>query len=193
MVTALQERPALDGPSSYLKYLPAIYSESEFMGRFLLIFESILGPLESVVDNLAYYFDPDTTPEELLPWLASWLKIVLDESWPLARRREFVRAAPRLFQWRGTRRGLKEMLRLATGVEPAIVENFGTLTLGPQSLLGRNTLLGNGQPHTFSVTLKVDAPSQVNAALVKAIIEMEKPAHTAYSLQIMAADAAIPA
>ena len=110
MVVATREEAAARTPlatmSTYLKFLPAIYSESDFLGRFLMIFESIMGPLEGMSDNLKYYFDPGTTPSELLPWLASWIDLVLDESWPLERRRRLVKSAVELYQWRGTRHGL---------------------------------------------------------------------------------------
>ena len=101
----------ISAQGSYLKYLPAIYSESDFMGRFLMIFESVLGPLESMIDNMAYYWDPGISPEELLPWLASWLGLDIDSSWPVERRRELVRSADYLFRCRGTRRALREFLR----------------------------------------------------------------------------------
>ena len=68
MVVANRPASALSQRSSYLKYLPALYADSDFMGRFLMIFESIQGPIEDVINNIAYYFDPDTTPDELLPW-----------------------------------------------------------------------------------------------------------------------------
>jgi len=38
----------------------------EFIGRFLLIFENILKPIEKMVDNLAFYLDPLTSPAALL-------------------------------------------------------------------------------------------------------------------------------
>ncbi len=193
MVLAVRESAAsesgeaadLTSRSSYLKYLPALYSESDFMGRFLMIFESVLGPIEGMIDNLAYYFDPYTTPEELLPWLASWMKLGLDERMPVPLRRELVKSAAQLFQWRGTRRGLREYLRLATGVEPEITEDFGGIVLGEQSMLGRTTVLGDGNPHTFTVTFAVEDPDSLDLDRVRAIIDMEKPAHTGYSLKVV--------
>ena len=41
MVVATRELTALSQRSSYTKYLPAIYADSDFMGRFLMIFESV--------------------------------------------------------------------------------------------------------------------------------------------------------
>ena len=59
---ALQEITA--SASNYLNYLPGIYAEDSFTSRFLMILESVLSPLERTIDNIAYYFDPSTTPEE---------------------------------------------------------------------------------------------------------------------------------
>src|SRR5882757_3303547 len=81
--------------SSYLQYLPAPFHADPFVGRFLLIFESILSPIERTIDNVATYFDPRLTPPELLPWLASWVGLELDENWPIAQQRQLVLWATR--------------------------------------------------------------------------------------------------
>lgn len=179
-----QETAAVHEPSSYLKYLPAIYSEDEFMGRFLNIFENIITPIEETIRNIHDYFDPKMTPEPLLPWLASWLDLVLDEEWPLDKRRVLIGAAVRLYQLRGTLRGLSEYLRIYTGAEPTIEEHHGGIRLGPASELGWNTILGDGQDHCFTVVLRLDEGAPVDLAKVKAIIQAEKPAHLAYILQV---------
>lgn len=172
-------------PSNYLKYLPALFSEDEFLGRFLKIFESILTPIEKVIDLIHLYFDPRMAPEGLLPWLASWVDLVLDEGWPLEKRRQLVRMAVELYQLRGTRRGLSEYLRIYTGVQPTIVEHFGGITLGEQTRLGWNTILGEGEDHCFTVTLELEEPLTVDLEKVIAIIEAEKPAHAAYDLNVL--------
>ena len=185
MVVAQREELVIGSQSSYLKYLPSIYSESEFLGRFLLIFESVLGPIEGIVNNLAYYLDPNTSPEELLPWLASWMRVGLDHNMPVERQREMVKSAAFLFEWRGTRRGLREYLRLFTGVAPKITEDFGGFALGEGSQLGRTTVIGGGNPHAFTVTFEVADPSSINMTQVENIIESEKPAHTSYTLRVV--------
>ena len=186
MVVAQKVEIDLSSRSSYLKYLPAIYADNDFMGRFLMIFEDVLGPIESILDNLSYYFDPGTIPEELLPWLASWVNLVLDDTWPLERRRELVKSAVELYQLRGTRRGVKEYIQAYTGVEPKIDEDFGGITLGESAQLGRNMVLGGGGgPYTFTVTLELEDPDLVELGQLKTIIEQEKPAHTSYTLQIV--------
>ena len=172
-------------PSKYLKYLPAVYSENEFIGRFLNIFEDIFTPIERTIDQIYLHFDPDMTPQELLPWLASWVNLVLDEEWPVEKRRQLISAAVQLYQLRGTRRGLSEYLRIYTGVQPIIIEHHGGIRLGEASQLGWNTVLGEGQGHSFTVTLELEPSSVVDLRKVRAIIEAEKPAHAAYHLEIV--------
>jgi hypothetical protein len=54
--------------ATYLKYLPALYAQDEFMGRFLMLFESFWRPIEQQIDNIHHYFDTQITPARFLPW-----------------------------------------------------------------------------------------------------------------------------
>ena len=159
--------------SSYLKYLPSFLGGNEFLGRFLLIFEQILTPLDRQIDQLYQYFDPRLAPPDFLPWLASWLGLVLDERWPEGQRRELIRAAVELYEWRGTRRGLSEFLRLYTGFTPEIVEPG----------VGKGAKAD--QAHRFIVRIKTDEPDKLDRALLMSIIDLEKPAHAGYKLEVV--------
>jgi phage tail-like protein len=173
-------------PSTYLRYLPAIFSRDDFLGRFLRIFESVLDPLDRQIDGLEHYLDPDLTPDRFLPWLASWLDVVVDDGWPRERQVALIRAAPELHRWRGTARGLREHLRLYLGVVPEIEETAGGLRLGPSTQLGFRTVLGESGPrHHFTVTLRVPDPSAVDYTNVAALIDAQKPAHCTYTLTIL--------
>lgn len=189
MVTAQDNHSRTTLKSSYLEYLPALYRDDEFMGQFLLIFESILKPIENTIDSLPWYFDPLVIPEPLLPWLASWLDLTLDPTWPLERRRELVKMAAELYRWRGTRRGLAEYLRIYTGRMPEISEFIQGMSLDQETRLGIDTRLGSsGTGNHFTVTLKLDGRDEINVDTVKAIIEAQKPAQAAYTLQITYSD-----
>ena len=160
--------------SSYLKYMPAVYGTSGFIGRLLLIFESILTPVDRQIGNLPYYFDPRMAPPDFLPWLAGWLGLVLDERWPEGQRRELIRSAVDLYDWRGTRRGVSEFLRLYTGYLPEIIEpGVGTKNVKAD------------QAFRFIVRIKTPEPDKVNRELVQTIIEMEKPAQAGYKLEVI--------
>jgi phage tail-like protein len=185
VLTSTQQENSNLPTSRLLDYLPSVFREDELMNRFLLIFESILNPIENTVDNMALYFDPRLTPESWLPWLASWLDLALDVKWPLERRRELVSQAAELYRWRGTRRGLSEYLRIYCGKKPEIIEHIPGMILDEKSHLGVNTILGSsGTGHHFAVILEIDERENLDRKVIQQIIESQKPAHTAYTLQI---------
>ncbi|HMO59876.1 MAG TPA: FHA domain-containing protein [Roseiflexaceae bacterium] len=165
------------GKSRYMELLPAPYQtdETNFLNRFLLIFESVLAPVERSVGQFHYYFDPRLVPDSLLAWLASWVALVLNERWPIERRRELVARAAELYRWRGTHYGLSEYLKIYTGVTPTIVE---------PGLVRRADRDPDLPDHIFRVVLAVPTTSHVEQELVEAIIDSEKPAHTSYYLDL---------
>ncbi len=104
---------------TYLRYLPAIFQQNGartegtgFLGRYLAIFESAYVDTEEDIETITRYFDPDGVPNEYLSWLGSWLAIEFDESWPEGAKREFLVRAPELFKKRGTKEGMREILKL---------------------------------------------------------------------------------
>jgi len=160
--------------SSYLAYLPGIYQNNHFLGRFLLIFESILGPIDRTVENMHHYFDPFVTPPEAVDWLGAWVGLALDERWPEDRRRELISEAVNLYQWRGTKHGLSEFLRLYTGVEPEIIEP----TL-------REVANARNRAFRFTVRITLPAGTRISRSLIETIIDAEKPAFAACTLELI--------
>jgi len=164
------------GRSSYMQYLPGLFQSDDFLGRFMLVFETILGPIERTVANIPYLFDPHLVPREMLPWLGSWLGLALDERWPEERRRELLASAARLYAWRGTRRGLSEFIRLYTGVTPEIIEPTPTEVSANRDL-------------AFRVTVRLRPPAGVviDREILERIIDAEKPAFAAATLELLEA------
>lgn len=103
-------------PRSYLDFLPDIYRQSDFMGRFLSIFEQAFDPSVEMFETLWSYLDPLTAPETLLPFLAEWVAWEMNPKWPLKQQRRLIRNAVEIYRWRGTRRGLRLYLHLYTGL-----------------------------------------------------------------------------
>jgi phage tail-like protein len=178
----------------YLKYLPALYHRDELIGRLLMLFESFWHPVEGQIEQIPLYFDPQMTPPDLLPWLASWLSLVLDEQCPLNRRRDLVQMASSLYRRRGTREGLRDYLKIYTGDQVEVIEHrANNFVLGPEGTLGPGIALGTGnRPHTFTVIVHPQAWDRGADAhqtsgyvqTIKTIIDTEKPAHTGYTLRI---------
>jgi phage tail-like protein len=154
------------GPySSYLDHLPVIFQNEDFLGRLLLVVESLWEPLEQRQDHIAMYFDPRTCPVSFLPWLARWLDIPINRHWPEARIRGLVAEATHLYSWRGTRYGLTRMIEVCTGISPVITES-------PE------------EPFTFQIRMHIPTGSDVDRDLVEQLILAHKPAHVGYYLDV---------
>ncbi len=190
-------RIAVQATGRYLQHLPALYQRDDFMGRFLMLFESFWKPLEAQVDTIPYYFDPRTTPSSFLPWLASWLDLELDERWSDEQSRHLIRWAIALHRSRGTRWGLLKHLEIYTGQHAKIIEKVSNnFVIGPGAALGTNIALGRGnRPHTFTVLLKIPPldigdhderkrQENIQRRTIESIIEMQKPGHTLYTLEL---------
>jgi phage tail-like protein len=181
-----------------LKYLPALYTEQdEMMGRFLMVFESFWSPVEGTIESMHQVLDPMMAPAELLPWLAQCVDLTISGQWNEAQKRRLIDSALVLYRQRGTRRGLQRFLELYTGQTPQIVEHrANNLRLGPDARLATSIAMGQRNiPHTFTVTLALPPEQSTDAAerrrleagrrrTIEAIIDSEKPAHTAYTLII---------
>lgn len=101
---------------SYLRrYLPDAYQldpeSADFLDRYLANTEGLLTTLEGTIAHVQRIVDVDSAPSDYLDWLASWLGLLLDEEWSVAKRRFFLRNAPQWFRQRGTLVGLIRAVR----------------------------------------------------------------------------------
>jgi phage tail-like protein len=181
--------------SHYLNHLPALYQEIDFVGRFLKIFEQAFDPAVNSLDSPWAYLDPITAPQRLLPFLAHWVGWSSQSYLPLDRQRYLIRNAIQIYRWRGTRRGLRFYLHLATGLplddhlqevekHIAITESFHRGFILGEAVLGQDATLGGGRPYHFSVQITVPDRLLIDERLVRSVIEQEKPAFCTYDLKI---------
>lgn len=157
-----------------LRRLPKAFSRDTvvagFLRRYLAVFDGTLGDLEARADARDVLLDPQATPEEALPWLASFLGLALDERWPLAARRELTAEAPTLWRERGTVAGLTRFLELYLGRAPILIEHFrlrglgGALLLDESSSLFAGAVVGTNLRVGGAVGSPGDAPLEGDAA-----------------------------
>jgi len=196
-----------ESASSLLQYLPAIYQEDPFLGRYLLAFEKVLlglrdgvafppiasefpgQGLEECIAGVATYFDPLQAPEEFLPWLASWTAFSLRADLDITKQRQFIAKIAQLYRWRGTKQNLQDLLSIFTVSVPTVIEQDirGIQVGDPKtSTIGVNMHVGGEKPHFFHVKISLSraAPEVQNRQMniARALIDLEKPAHTFYEL-----------
>jgi len=143
----------------YLARLPAVYARADaksgFLRGWLEAFRAELGDRELDIATLPRRLDPATAPADHLPWLATWIACDL----PVpgsggASPRTLLQQMPHLHERRGTIAGLREMVRLYTGVHCQIFENFrqrALWMLGDGAGLGFDTGLLPSLPDSMAV------------------------------------------
>ncbi|MCY7274851.1 MAG: phage tail protein, partial [Phormidesmis sp. CAN_BIN44] len=191
-VFTLYVRPS----STYLNFLPALFQETDFVNRFLTIFEQTFDPTVQTLDALWAYIDPLTAPEAFLPFLSHWVAWKMDSRWSLSLQRRLIRNALTLYRWHGTRQGLRFYLHLYTSLPMdeqlpesekhiSIEEVFSQGFVMGKTRLGQDSMFGGGQPYHFIVRLHPEPTVQIDEASIRSIIEDYKPAFCSYELQIV--------
>jgi len=137
----------------------------DFMERFLALFESVLLPIDWLVDNFDLYLDPRSAPDEFLPWLEEWFGLDFAGTLEPVQRRELMCSAHRLFQLKGTRTALIEAIRLVTGCT-AEVDDLTT------------------RGAHFVVTVRCNKATLADQTLLEQLITAFKPIHTTHQLVI---------
>jgi phage tail-like protein len=158
--------------------LPALYQEDELTLRWLSAFDEVLAPVFVTLDSLHAYLDPTLTPEDFLEWLAGWVGVLLDENWPVERRRAFVARAAELYRMRGTARGLAAQVAIFTGGQVEVRDSGGVAwSVRPGARVP-------GQPG-YSVRVVVrGAPPGTDAARLEALVRAAKPAHVVHVVEM---------
>jgi phage tail-like protein len=170
-------------------------------------FEEILGGAlqqgssNSLLDGIQRYFDPgpdyptdpqkvqdyNRTPAEFLGWLSGWVSLTLREDWTADHKRKFIAKAVQLYRLRGTKAGVMQFVQTYTGGPPVEISDDGAeFQMGVHSQLGVDTILSGVMPFFFRVKLTSSDPVGFakQKDIVTALIELQKPAHTSFSLEV---------
>lgn len=142
------------------RLLPAVYQRSLPQSPVLQALLDVMADLhertEAQLSAVEDLFHPYRCPEYLVPFLGRWVSA--DH---LGAQRDLVARGAALAQTRGTRNGLQEALRLATGVSELDIEE------------------PPGRSFHFVVRIPADYP---HVPRLMHLIELEKPAATTYEI-----------
>ena len=105
-----------------------------FLRRYLAIFEGTLREMDQRSQHRDSLLDPHAAPAEVLPWLAGFLGLEVDERWPESVLRQLIAQAAWLFRFRGTVAGLQRFLEIYLGIPVIILEKFRLRGIGGRIL-----------------------------------------------------------
>lgn len=177
MRTALADLPT---PHPIGQRLPAVYLDDDFILRFTSALDEVLAPVFVTLDCFASYLDPWLAPPDFLDWLAGWVALRIDESWPEELRRELIAHAVELHRWRGTRRGLAAHARLLTGGQVEVFDSGGCTAADHPG----GPLPGSAPPRVL-LRVRVADPTSVDQRQLHAAITEVVPAHVRVDIEVV--------
>jgi phage tail-like protein len=170
----------MPSPLRLIDYLPEIYRNDPFLGNFLQTFDQVLlgtgdptqPGIEEKIAGISRYFDPalapDAADQDFLSWLAGWTAFSMRSDLSSIQQRDFIAKVIPLYQQRGTKNNLMKLLEIFITIGRHVVTESVTV------------------PHSFEVqvflpTRDLDVLGRQHN-IAKALIDLEKPAHTTYKL-----------
>lgn len=160
--------------------------------------------LEERISQFVNYLDAGLTPVEevtytggtkvldspFLTYLAQWVALVFDQNWELDKKRQWLQKIVPLYKKRGTKSGLVEYLNMFVGRQVVVEEPAGGFVIAENSTVGIDTFIAGAPAYYFRVKINYGFPPEsFDIAVwknlrkgIKAIVDLEKPAHTYYNL-----------
>lgn len=153
--------------------LPVAMLDDEFLVRFLAIFQTVADTFMVQADNLEHVLDLAVTPDAMVRWMGEWLGArSIDPSLPDSLQRRIVREHGRMLPWRGTVRGLRELLEM--------------VTLGPVVISDTGGVFAEGQapPNPGHVHIEATSTGWATEDDLVALIQADLPASVTFELHV---------
>lgn len=121
-------------------------------------------------------WNPETCPDDLLPWLAHAMSVDFwNNTWPAATKRRVIRDSVVIHRKKGTISSIRMALAAAGFPQARLFEDYGTPYNG--SVFYDGSILHEGADHWAEYRVYIDRPITIaQAAEVRAIIEGNAPA-----------------
>lgn len=106
-------------------------SDPPLFVRFVALFQQVADTVIGQVDTLPHMFDPTVAPDDMVRLMASWFGVEwVDSSLDDRLQREIVMRYADLISWRGTKRGLVQLLELLTDGDVDVRDSGGVFAEG---------------------------------------------------------------
>ncbi len=179
------------GQESFISYLPDFYSNnqenSDFLKRFLGIYQNMILDLQEEINNVSKYMDSDYVDKDFLQWLSEWSAIDDTYIWTEGKLRKFVKKSFSLYKLKGTKEGLKQIIELYTNTVPIIVETYEVMECYDKNeYIEQYQKLYGEDKYSFTIFIQEQfVNSNQKLSGLKKIVEMYKPAHTIANIAVL--------
>jgi len=170
----------LSSPVPLADTLPSVLREDPFARELCASMDEVLAPVLLTLDAFPSYLDLTTAPEDMLPWLAQWLGMTIDQSQDLSIQRGLLGSAGELHATRGTQRGIQLAIEAALGVPVEVAETGGATW----SEMPGGDLPGEPRP-AVTITVRPGPGQQVDPDRVEALVASVTPAHVLHQIVIV--------
>ena len=153
--------------------LPVGMVDDDFLVRFVTIIQHVADGMLDHLDDMPHLADVTVTPERMVPYLGGWVGLDWVEPGLEPRaQREIVRRYATDLMWRGTRRGISNLLTTVTGDTAPVVRDTGGVVQEDQA---------SGEPPHVHLEVSTLGAWATEADLVR-IVRSELPASVTFTL-----------
>ncbi len=175
---------------SFIRYLPEIYQtedQTDFLERYLSLFEAVYQDLDTKIRKAACQLDPQSAEPDFLSWMAEWTGITEIHLWPEEKLRILLNGIVKKNLIRGTREYMEYIIRIFTGEKPFFVEYCEIEQYRDEPGVYENLkrYYAHG-PYEVNILVREQAvPTLREQKALKKVIENMKPAHIEVHLVIL--------
>lgn len=103
--------------------VPRAMWDDDLLMRLVAVFDDLLDGVATPIEELDVLAHPALAPDEMVDWLCTWLGWDLPPGWPSPdAKRRLLREAGELLTYRGTERGIRQLVELLGGADVESVE-----------------------------------------------------------------------
>jgi phage tail-like protein len=160
--------------------LPAVYQEfDENTLRFTAALDHVLAPVWLSIDCFDSYLHPGLTPDDMAAWLAGWVGVIVDDNWHADLLRRLVANAFELYRWRGTAKGIADLVEAYTGLRPT-VDDSGAVSVSTTAGTREGPMFGS----TVSVRFSNSALTADDTERLTRFVQASVPVHVQARVEI---------
>ena len=103
--------------------VPRAMWDDDLLMRLVAVFDDLLDGVATPIEELDVLAHPALAPDEMVDWLCAWLGWDLPPGWPSPEvKRTLLREAGELLTYRGTARGIRQLVEVLGGADVQSVE-----------------------------------------------------------------------